>query len=126
MYTKFMDDKKEKELKQKEKDLDKREIKLEKEEKKHEKKLSKKLSDDSKAVRKEFLDNTIKLMISAFGLVAALAWNDFIKEFVKTNIEPLFGENSGLIAMFTYALLVTALAVLATYLLSKMSGREKK
>ena len=121
-----MEDKKEKEIKQKEKDLDKREIKLEKEEKKQEAILSKKLSAESKAVRREFLDNSIKLIISAFGLVAALAWNDFIKVFVKTNIEPLFGENSGPIAMFIYALLVTALAVVATYMLSKVSGREKK
>ena len=107
MYTNFMDDKKEK-------DLDKKDTKF-----------SKKLSSEAKSVRKEFRNNTITLLVSAFGLVAALSWNDFIKEFVNKAVTPLFGEDSGqLFSMLVSALIVTALAVIATYFLSKISGRE--
>lgn len=86
--------------------------------------MKKKLLKESKTFKKRFAKKTLALMTSGFGLVAALAWNELIKEVVKVYIKPIFGENSGLISLFIYAVLITGLAVLVTYQLSKVG--EKK
>jgi hypothetical protein len=65
-------------------------------------------------------------MTSGFGLVAALAWNELIKETVNIYIKPYFGEESGLISLLIYAVVVTALAVFVTYQLSKVAGKDEK
>jgi hypothetical protein len=62
----------------------------------------------------------LKLATNAFGLVAALAWNNVIKEVVEVYLKPLIGVGSGLISLFIYALIVTALAVGITLQLSKI------
>jgi hypothetical protein len=63
-------------------------------------------------------------------LVAALAWNEVVKEFVNTQIRPYFHDHTGLISLIIYALVVTTLAVLVTFQLSilsiKLSGTEKE
>jgi len=70
------------------------------------------------------------LATSGFGLVAALAWNNVIKETVDIYIKPLIGNNSGLISLIVYALLITTLAILVTFQLSKLEQKleslEKK
>ena len=71
-------------------------------------------------LRKEFLKQLLALTTSGFGLVAALAWNEFIKEVVSDYIKPVVGGNSGLISLAIYAVLVTILAVFITYTLSKL------
>jgi hypothetical protein len=60
------------------------------------------------------------LATAGFGVVAALAWNEFIKELVNNWIKPYLPEGSGLITLFIYAMLVTALAVAVTLQLSKL------
>lgn len=79
---------------------------------------------DNKSFRKEFSKKLLDLMTSAFGLVAALAWNEFIKELIDKYIQPLFGSTSGLISKLIYAVLITFLAVLVTYNLSRF-GDDK-
>jgi len=70
------------------------------------------------------------LATSGFGFVAALAWNNVIKETVDMYIKPLIGEKSGLFSLIIYAILVTVLAVLVTLQLSrleqKVEGLEKR
>jgi len=60
-------------------------------------------------------DRILALMTAAFGLVAALAWNDAIKALFAS----LFGERSTIIAMFVYAILVTIIVVIVTTLLAR-------
>ncbi len=91
-----------------------------------EKRLQSKIAKEAAAFRKEFADKTLKLMTSGFGLVAALAWNEFVKELINVYIQPLFGEDSALVSHFVYAVIVTFLAVFVTYNLSKIAGVEKK
>ena len=62
----------------------------------------------------------LKLATNGFGLVAALAWNNVIKEIVEEYIKPLVGGGSGLASLFIYALLVTFLAVTVTLQLSRL------
>lgn len=61
----------------------------------------------------------LSLATNAFGLVAALAWNNVIKEFVEVYIKPFVGAGSGLISLLVYAMMVTILAVTVTLQLSK-------
>lgn len=68
---------------------------------------------------KQLARQTLKLTTSGFGLVAALAWNEVIKEAVDNYIQPLVGGSSGLISLFIYAIVVTILAVFVTYNLSQ-------
>jgi len=86
--------------------------------------LHHKLKKETEELRKQFQAQLLKLVTSGFGLVAALAWNELIKEVVTIYIKPYFGENSGLVSLLIYALLVTFLAVLVTYQLSKLAGKE--
>lgn len=75
-------------------------------------------------LRKTLIEEMLRLATSALGLVAALAWNDLIKEFISGYIKPLVGEDSGLISMLIYALIVTILAVSVTYQLSKLTKKD--
>jgi hypothetical protein len=80
--------------------------------------------------------NMIGLATSGFGVVVALAWNEAIKSAVETYIDPFLGENSGVISLFIYALVMTLLAVTVTMQLAhlqktledvteKVSGKKK-
>ena len=60
------------------------------------------------------------LTTSGFGLVAALAWNGVIQEFVTTRIKPYLPAGSGLTSLIIYAVIVTILAVTVTFQLSKL------
>ena len=71
---------------------------------------------------KELLQQLITLSTSAFGLAAALAWNDTIQQAVKEFIEPRI-PNSGILSRFIYAALVTILAVIITFELSRLASR---
>lgn len=62
----------------------------------------------------------LTLATSGLGLVAALAWNTLIQELVSQYIEPLIGGASGIVSLLIYAVLVTVLAVVVTYNLSKL------
>jgi hypothetical protein len=68
---------------------------------------------------REVLTTTLQLATTAFGLVAALAWNDAIQTLFAT----VFGEAGDLAAKFLYALLVTAIVVLITIRLGKLKER---
>jgi len=111
---------KEKEL---EREVEKKDEQL-KEEKKLTKELKSKMRKEASQFRKQLATRTLKLMTSGFGLVAALAWNELIKEIVKVYIKPFFGESSGLISLLIYAVLITFLAVLVTYNLSKVADER--
>ena len=73
-------------------------------------------------MKKEVIDKLSALITEAFGLVAALAWNDAIRS--------LFAEGGALYFLASggpqiYAILVTVLAVIATLWIGKMSQRAE-
>lgn len=70
-------------------------------------------------MNKEVLDKMITLATSAFGLVAALAWN----EAIKTLFSEIFGTASGIISLFIYAIVVTIIAVMVTTRLGKIAEK---
>ncbi len=72
------------------------------------------------SLRKEVMKQMLTLSTSAFGLVAALAWNSVITELVSKYIQPFVGGSSGIISLIIYALVVTILAVVVTYSLTRI------
>lgn len=69
---------------------------------------------------KELAKQMLTLATSGFGLVAALAWNEVIKETIDSYIKPLVGGHSTIISLLVYAVVVTLLAVIITYNLSRI------
>ena len=69
----------------------------------------------------EVTDKIAALVTAAFGLVAALAWNDAI----KTIFAAIFGERGSIAAMIIYAVLVTIIAVIATIWVGKAAAKAK-
>lgn len=77
-----------------------------------------------KKFKKKLAQKTISMITSAFGLVAALAWNEVIKETVTIYIKPFFGKSSGIISLLIYAVVVTFLAVLVTYNVTRVAEKD--
>ena len=82
-------------------------------------------SSTPESLPKTVIKQMLSLATSAFGLIAALAWNELIKNFIDTYLKPLVGSGSILISQLIYALLVTFLAVLITLQLSKLEQKLK-
>ena len=69
----------------------------------------------------EVIEKIAALVTAAFGLVAALAWNGAIQELFKI----IFGEQSTLVAMFVYAVVVSIIAVIAVILIGRAAAKAK-
>lgn len=82
-----------------------------------------KIRKNASEIKIEILKQMLTLATSGLGLVAALAWNTLIQELVSQYIKPLLGGASGVISLLIYAVLVTVLAVVITYNLSKLIKR---
>ncbi len=65
----------------------------------------------------------VTLSTSGFGLVAALAWNNVIRELVDQYIAKWIPNGGGLISLLLYAVIITVLAVLVTTNLTKTLQR---
>ena len=70
----------------------------------------------------EVLDKMVQLVTAAFGLVAALAWNEAIQGLFTL----IFGEAGDLAAKFLYAVLITVIVVFITVRLGRLAERVKK
>ena len=80
------------------------------------------LKDKGSELEREVREKTIGYVVTSFGLVAGLAWNDAIKAF----IERFFSEpGSGLKAKFLYATIITILVVVVSLYLSKIFNVKK-
>lgn len=65
----------------------------------------------------------LKLSMTGFGLVAALAWNDAVKTFIEEYIKPYTPSGSNLISQLIYAVIITLLAVTITYELAVLKRK---
>ena len=66
------------------------------------------------------LETIAALMTAAFGLIAALAWN----EAIGTAVRSVFTADPG-IGLFIYAIIVTIIAVIAVILIGRVIARLK-
>ena len=81
------------------------------------------MAESKKRLYAEVVKQMVTLSTSAFGLVAALAWNSVIQEFINVYVKKWLPGESGIISLLIYALVVTLLAVLVTLQLSKLSEK---
>lgn len=73
------------------------------------------------SLKTEVLDKIAALVTAAFGLVAALAWNDAIKAIFKE----VFGTQSAVGPMLLYAVIVTVIAVILTIIVARAAAKAK-
>jgi len=80
-------------------------------------------------MKKDVVEKLAALITAAFGLVAALAWNDAIKALFNG---PCGSENAGALCSLSaggpwvYAIIVTIIAVFATIQIGRVAERTKK
>ena len=80
------------------------------------------LSEDTKSpLHREILDKMAALITAAFGLVAALAWNDAIKAVFKE----IFGTADAIGPMLAYAISITIIAVILTIIVARAAAKAK-
>lgn len=73
-------------------------------------------------MKKEVIEKLAALVTAAFGLVAALAWNDTIKAIFLE----VFGTADGILPLLVYAVVVTVIAVVITINIGKASEKATK
>ncbi|HUR67637.1 MAG TPA: DUF5654 family protein [Candidatus Thermoplasmatota archaeon] len=83
----------------------------------------KKLVRDSLAFQREVLEKMSALATAAFGLVAALAWNNAIQAVFARFWAP--GDRHAILPLLGYAALVTIVAVLIILWIGRIAGRLK-
>jgi len=81
---------------------------------------------DKRSLRRTILTQMLTLTTSGFGLVAALAWNNVIQEFVNTVIKPYLPQGYGLVSLFIYAVIITIFAVTVSYQLTELVEKMGK
>ena len=67
------------------------------------------------------VDKMSALIAAAFGLVAALAWNEAIKAIFKE----IFGTADSVVPLLIYAITVTIAAVILTILVARQLSKMK-
>jgi hypothetical protein len=76
-----------------------------------------KIKKESTVIRQEVRERTIGYVTAALGMVAGLAWNEAIKEFIGVFFP--MGSNS-ILAKFIYAAFITGVVVVLTIYLTKV------
>ena len=70
-------------------------------------------------VTKLIMETILALITTAFAFVAGEAWNSAIQAL----IESVIGAGDALPSLFTYAIVVTIIAVVVTILIARVAGR---
>ena len=83
--------------------------------------INEKINKEAKEIKNEILQKTSGYILTAFGLVAALAWNDAIKSLIEY-FSPL-AKNTILIK-FIYATIITLVVVIVSIYVTRLL--EKK
>ena len=76
--------------------------------------------DDPRQLPQAIVTQMLTLATSGLGLVAALAWNEFVKALIDEYVKPFVPQGSHVISLALYAAIVTALAVMVTLQLTKL------
>lgn len=81
------------------------------------------MADDPEpaSIKHEILDKIAALIAAAFGLVAALAWNEAIKALFRE----YFGPTDQVGPMIAYAIVVTLIAVVLTIIVARAASQAK-
>lgn len=80
------------------------------------------MTEKSDAFKVQLLETFASLITAAFGLVAALAWN----ETIKAAVAAVFKSEDSLMGLLVYAIIVTVIAVVMTLLIARSLGKAKE
>lgn len=80
------------------------------------------IKNHTKNVGSDVKEKTMGYILTALGLVAGLAWNDAISSFIKYFFP---ADSNGIVAKFSYAVIVTFLIVVVSNSLLKVFGNKK-
>lgn len=73
-------------------------------------------------ISQEFKKQLVTYLLGGFGLVAGLAWNDAITSFIEF-LYPL--QKDGLPAKFIYAIVITVVVAVVSWILTRPPSAEK-
>jgi len=73
------------------------------------------MKEQTVEMKSQVLTAIAALITTAFGLIAALAWNEAIKAIIMA----VFPQQSGITGLLIYAVLITIIAVIATVLIAR-------
>lgn len=74
------------------------------------------------ALKAEVIEKIAALITAAFGLIAALAWNEAIKAIVNKYL----GAGNDIIGFLIYAVVVTIIAVIVTIWIARVAEKAKE
>ncbi|HTX61959.1 MAG TPA: DUF5654 family protein [Methanobacterium sp.] len=77
------------------------------------------MKDEVKDIKGQVSQTIATLMTTAFGLIAALAWNEAIKAIITT----YFPSGNGITGLLFYAILITIIAVVATIIIARLIAK---
>ena len=80
------------------------------------------IKEESEKISRQVKEKTLGFIITAFGLVAGLAWNEAIQSLIKS----LFtvGKDS-ILVKFLYAIVMTVVVVIITVYLTRFFSKEE-
>jgi cellobiose-specific phosphotransferase system component IIC len=73
------------------------------------------------SLKMQIMETIAALMMAAFGLIAALAWNEAIKQLIAQ----YFAAGDALMGLFVYAIIVTVIAIIAGLLIARSLAKLK-
>lgn len=82
------------------------------------------IREEFKTVESEFFRTISTLIISSFGLVAALAWNTAITKILERYL--VIRPESTVVSWLVYALVVTVIAVVVTVYLGRLANQRRQ
>lgn len=77
------------------------------------------MREDVKDIKGQVSQTISTLMTTAFGLIAALAWNEAIKAIINQYLP----SGDGMTGLLVYAILITIIAVVATLIIARVIAK---
>jgi uncharacterized BrkB/YihY/UPF0761 family membrane protein len=81
-----------------------------------------KIKKESEKISGEVKEKTLGFILTAFGLVAGLAWNEAIQSLIKSFFTV---DKDSVWVKFLYAIVMTFLVVLVTIYLTRLFGKNE-
>ena len=82
-----------------------------------------KIKKESEKISSEIKEKTLGFIVTAFGLVAGLAWNEAIQSLIKSFFTI---DKNSIWAKFLYAIVMTLVLVFITIYLTRIFGKAKE
>lgn len=77
------------------------------------------MKDQVNEMKNQVAETMATLITTAFGLIAALAWNETIKAIITEFV----GKGNGITGLLIYSIIVTIIAVIATILIARVIAK---